>query len=72
MLTGMNGLDNKIKSKDWVPVTVSSGWLAAMNTSIFACFEVVDDSTVNMVEKQGTNESNDGQVQRCEHDSMGE
>ena len=72
MPTGMDGLDDKIKTKNWVPVTISFGWLTAMKTSKFACFEVVDDLAVNLIEEQGTNESNDGQVQRCKHDSMGE
>ena len=70
MPTGMDGLDLVIKSKDWGPVTIRFGWLTAMKTSRFAYFEVLDDLTANLIKEQGTNESNDGQVQRCKHDPM--
>ena len=71
MPTGRDGHDDKVKTKDWVAVTISFGWLTALKTSRFAYFGVVDDLTVNLIKEQGTNESNN-EVQRCKHDSMGE
>ena len=70
MPTRMDGLDSVIQTKDWGPVTISFGWLTAMKTSKVAYFEVLDDLTANLIKEQGTNESNNGQVQRCKHDPM--